>query len=58
MFFCNYPDLLTGKEAAHYLRVTDSKFAEVGLAHGWGPKPLANYEKPVWYNCHIRTGFL
>ena len=39
------PDLLTRPEAAELLGVSPSR-----LAHGWGPRPLPAYRRPVYYS--------
>ena len=49
-----HADLLNRAEAAAYLGVSVSK-----LAHGgWGPKPLANYKRPVMYSKAACEAFL
>lgn len=40
-----HQDLLTRVEAAAYLGVKPTT-----LAHGWGPKPLPQYRRPVYYS--------
>ena len=39
-----HPDLITRAEAAALLGVSVSQ-----LAHGWGPAPLPQYKRPVYY---------
>lgn len=38
-------ELLTREEAAVYMGVSHSR-----LAHGWGPKPIQGYKRPVMYS--------
>lgn len=43
-----HPDLVTRAEAAELLGVSISQ-----LAHGWGPRPLPQYRRPVMYSRRV-----